>query len=385
MNRRNFIKVAGLGAGLAMLGSTLNGCSTTPDIRLIGRDETQFNQDDIRLKLIAYAMLSPNPHNKQPWLIKLSGPTSFFLYVDMYRLLPATDPFHRQIHLGQGAFLETLTIAAQGFGYEAEIDYFPQGEYDNVYVSDRPVAHIQLRPTTNTQTSDLFAVITQRQSTKTAYARRPLSQSEMSNIHRHYPYKDYPLSITTDSRQVMHIRETLVNAMTIEDKGMDRVQETIAMFRFNDAELLRHRDGFGLAHSGILGIEKYVAEHFILDRDQVQKDPTDFGKKAIELTHEQAYSSNTFGWITSRSNTRKDQLMAGRAYCRLNLLVNREGLAIHPMSQVLQEYEDMLPLQHEFLRKMDIAEGDTMQMLFRIGQAEPTIRTPRRQVGDLLA
>ncbi|MFT6914813.1 MAG: hypothetical protein ACJAWL_001112 [Motiliproteus sp.] len=42
------------------------------------------------------------------------GPRSFDLYVDPERLLPATAPFYRQIHIGQGTFLETLAIAAIG-------------------------------------------------------------------------------------------------------------------------------------------------------------------------------------------------------------------------------------------------------------------------------
>ena len=57
---------------------------------------------------------------------------------------------------------------------------------------------------------------------------------------------------------------------------------------------------------------------------------------------------------------------------------------MHPMSQVLAEYPDMAELQREFLRFLEIPEGHTVQMLFRLGHAEPATHSPRRAVGDLI-
>ncbi len=31
--------------------------------------------DDVRLKMLCYAILAPNPHNKQPWSVELSDRT----------------------------------------------------------------------------------------------------------------------------------------------------------------------------------------------------------------------------------------------------------------------------------------------------------------------
>jgi hypothetical protein len=60
------------------------------------------------------------------------------------------------------------------------------------------------------------------------------------------------------------------------------------------------------------------------------------------------------------------------------------GLAQHPMSQVLQEYQDMLPLQERFKQHFNIKAGQTVQMLVRLGKAENTTHTPRRLVSSLL-
>jgi len=55
------------------------------------------------------------------------------------------------------------------------------------------------------------------------------------------------------------------------------------------------------------------------------------------------------------------------------------------MSQVLQEYQDMLPLQQAFKQHFNIPAEHTVQMLVRLGRAEKTAHTPRRLANDLLA
>jgi hypothetical protein len=60
------------------------------------------------------------------------------------------------------------------------------------------------------------------------------------------------------------------------------------------------------------------------------------------------------------------------------------GLAQHPMCQILQEYEDILPLQADFKNFFNIKKSDTVQMLFRLGTAEVTQHSPRRSVADII-
>ena len=74
---------------------------------------------------------------------------------------------------------------------------------------------------------------------------------------------------------------------------------------------------------------------------------------------------------------------AGRAYERLNLTATALGVAMHPISQVLQEYSDNFDLQRSFLDYLGIPDGHKVQMLFRLGVAKPVEHTPRRSVKDL--
>ena len=383
MNRRNFIKITGLPIGIMALSSHLSGCSNrTEDY---GWNGPSLEQDDIRLSVLAYAMLCPNPHNKQPWVIELTGPSSFDLYVDANRLLPETDPYYRQIHIGQGTFLETLVIAASGLGYDAQIHYYPKGMYSNSELLDKPVASVSLLKNDDIETDPLFAQLLKRQSNKREYDGVGMTNLQIDLLKKtHSQDSKSELIITDEKEHRKSLVSYLTQAMQIEVGNIDRDRETIRMFRFNDDEVAKYRDGFGVAQSGVSGIKKIMIENIFLSREGTEADPRYFGEQAVDMTKKAAESSGTFGWLKSKGNTRLDQVLVGREYCRINLQITAMGLVMHPMSQILQEYEDMLPLQIKFKSTFDVKDSETVQMLFRLGHAKPTTHSPRRLVSQLI-
>ncbi|MCP4384637.1 MAG: twin-arginine translocation pathway signal protein, partial [Hyphomicrobiales bacterium] len=80
--------------------------------------------------------------------------------------------------------------------------------------------------------------------------------------------------------------------------------------------------------------------------------------------------------VRTAGNTREDQIEAGRRWLRLNLTTTGLGLALHPVSQALQEYPEMAvhyATAHDLLAQ----PGETVQMLGRLGYGPATPRTPR--------
>ncbi len=385
INRRNFISILGLGLGSVALSSTISGCGeATPQIDF-GWNGPGGEVTDIRLKVLSYAILCPNPHNKQPWIIKLTGELSFDLYVDPERLLPETDPIYRQIHIGQGTFLETLAIAATGLGYRADIQYFPAGMYGNTELINKPVASITLLKDASVQPDPLFKHLLTRHSNKREYQKQPLTVHELNRLQNfHSPDAVCKFTLLDSPKDLKKLEQVLTQAMKIEVGDRRRDLETIKMFRFNAQELTTYRDGFGVAQAGVTGIKKILVENLLLNRESVEKDPTDFGIEAVNMTQKTAASTATFGWLTTAGNSRLDQVLAGREYCRINLKTTAMGLAQHPMSQVLQEYPAMLALQSEYKAFFSIPNNQTVQMLFRLGHAEATAHGPRRAVKNML-
>ena len=139
MNRRKFLSLTGGGVILAATASVATIASRTPAAALTPWDEAGVIYDEPRKRALSYAILAPNPHNRQPWLVDLSVQDTVILTADRERLLPHTDPFNRQITIGLGCFLEIMVMAAAEDGYAVDLQIFPEGE-DAAALDGRPVA-----------------------------------------------------------------------------------------------------------------------------------------------------------------------------------------------------------------------------------------------------
>ena len=384
MQRRDFIRVMAAGSTVALMPSALTACGEEGETGLEAWNGPKPGETDIRRIVLSYAILAPNPHNKQPWIVDLTGPESFDLYVDRTRLLPETDPPFRQVHIGQGTFLENAGLAARKHGYRMDVAYFPKGLYANTAMEKKPVASVMLVKDPAVAVDPLFRQITKRQSNKRAYEDTPLSADQLDGLARSFDHPGISLNLTDEAGKRRKLAAILRSAMEIETSDKARDAETIAMFRFNDEERAQFRDGFGVAQAGMDGFEKIIAETFFLSREKTEADSSEFGAQAVQITTDQANSAAAFGWITTPANSRLDQVLTGRAYERVNLKATELDVAMHPMSQVLQEYADMSDLQREFLTYLGIPEGHTVQMLFRLGHADPVTHSARRHISDLI-
>eukprot|EP01035_Chromulina_nebulosa_P011549 gene11549-15426_t len=154
------------GGGAASL---MNGCAAPAEIDPIAAWRNPgAGETDPRRWTLAHAILAPNPHNRQPWLIDLPGTDEIIFYADTTRMLPATDPPNRQITLGCGAFLELLNLAACERGLRADMALWPEGEPQPL-LDERPIARIRLTPDPSIRPDPLFRQITQRQTNRVAF------------------------------------------------------------------------------------------------------------------------------------------------------------------------------------------------------------------------
>ena len=383
MQRREFIRIIGATGSSLTLPIILGACGHAGTI---GKHKTtpENRSEDIRLRLISYAILAPNAHNKQPWLIKLQSKQGFLLYVDQERLLPETDPQARQIHISQGTFIEHLDIAAKQFGYRLEIHYFPQGMYANNVIENKAVAAFRLHRDHTIQPDPLFAHVVARHSNKRIYDDTAIENSILDDLSTMPLTGETQLQLSNRQRDLQTLPGLMSRAMAIEVSNHHRHMETIKMFRFNDEEVKRYRDGFGIGQTGKSGFSKWLIESLFISRNDASQPGSAFIQQSIDLTKQQAGSARAFGWLTTKGNERLTQVVSGRNYARMNLHTHAIGLAIHPMSQILEEYEDMATLKEEFYQYLKVPKSHTLQMLFRIGYAKPVEHTPRRNINALL-
>src|SRR5436309_1666610 len=128
MNRRLFLTGTAATGLVAAAGLSAFALTRVPASALRPWEDAGRSRADPRRFVVEHALLAPNPHNRQPWIVELTAPDGMTLWCDLERRLPQTDPFDRQIVIGLGAFIEVASLAASTLGLRLDVAPFPQGE-----------------------------------------------------------------------------------------------------------------------------------------------------------------------------------------------------------------------------------------------------------------
>jgi hypothetical protein len=380
ISRRNFILMAGTTAVIVAAGKAAIDLDKMPSTAIAAWSKAESIDLDIRKRVLSYAMLAPNPHNMQPWIVDLRQPEQIDLYCDRNRLLPETDPFSRQILIGHGAFLELLDLAASAAGHRTEITYFPKGEFGD-RIDGRPVASIRLISDAGRESDPLFQQILQRRSAKVPFdTTRPLRVEHGQGLATAYTNPDCKLTVATDQPRVLGLQGVVQSGMEIELRTPRTYQESVNVMRIGAQEVNQHRNGIDLTGAPI-GWGRLLG---MVNREKLADPTSQAFQSGVTMYRDMAEATPAFAWMTTSNNTRSTQLAVGRAYARLNLKATALGVAMHPMSQVLQEYAEMQALQQGVLAMLGIPKEHTMQMLMRLGYVEQPDPSPRRDLQDLL-
>ena len=336
--------------------------------------------DDVRLKMLSYAILAPNPFNKQPWQLLLKNTNEISLYIDPDRLLAMTDPLHRLIYASQGTFLELLSMSAKEFGYKTTIQLFPEGIDPVEKTGKSPVAKIIIAKT-KVEKEDLFSQIPLRVTNRRPYKGPPITVEELKILQKSYNnVKNYPMRFITDAEKISKIANLMSEAFKIEVYTERTYAETPKMFRFNADEVAKYRDGFSYENMGVTGNVKFFAEKFS-GRDKSFSES--FKKRTVNSVEKNAHSAKVFGIMFTQENNRIEQVEIGRKYARVHLTATKLNLSMQMMSQILEEYEELAEVQKKFLEIIKPYTG-VPQLIFRIGHAKPTPHSPRRKLEDFL-
>ncbi|MEZ5657563.1 MAG: twin-arginine translocation pathway signal protein [Burkholderiaceae bacterium] len=381
--RRRFIRVLGVGSLAAAL--PLSGCSWVAGMpaSAIAAWQGPDKQDDPRLWALAWAILAPNPHNRQPWLARLHGQDELELMIDTGRLLPHTDPFSRQIMIGTGAMLGLLEIAAAQRGRRLEIEEFPEG-MDEAALDSRPVARIRFVATdrADAHTRELFAQVPHRHTYRGLYrAADRLDPAFIADLQREQAALQ-PHGLASgvfergrDAGRFGEIDAIARAAWRIELSTPATMLESMQLLRIGATEIDRHRDGISLTDPFVVTLDALG----LVDRDTAPAPDSSLIKRQITDFDSALDSTPAIYWLTSDGHGRRDQLAVGRAYLRAQLAATARGLVMHPLSQALQEYAEVAgPYKaiHESLRGAIGRPEATVQMLCRIGAPAADAKAP---------
>jgi hypothetical protein len=369
MNRRHFVMGASALSVITIGGVSYCSAAKTPKSAYLPWSPKAPAPADVRLDAFRYAILAPNPHNRQPWLIALRGDDEALVFCDLEKRLPVTDPFDRQITIGFGTFFELAAIAAAQRGIEIEFTLFPEGTPSG-RLDKRPIALLRFMQRQDVAPDSLFAHVLNRRSNKQSYDMKrpvdPAALSALSEIEH----------ASVDQAIIAKAEAIILGAIETETRTPMAHKESVDLMRIGSAAVDAAPDGISLVGAKI---ETARAFGFLSAKAMLDPDSGAFEAGLKQQLETQATIPALF-WISTDGNDRTHQIDAGRRYMRANLLATSFGIAMHPMSQSLQEYREMETVFKAIHALLQGDKGGRIQMLARIGysdtNAPPTPRWP---------
>lgn len=375
ISRRKALYAVG-GATFALVGTGgLFASTRTPNKALEPWSEIETAPPaDIRLDAFRYAILAPNPHNRQPWRIRLVGTDQAVISCDLEKRLPQTDPFDRQILIGFGCFLELARIAAAERGVRMDIEPFPEG-LPGERLDAKPIASVRFVKDSSVQKDPLFRFIPTRRSNKRPYdITKPIDQQAIAALAASaIATPGLQVFANKEEKLVQSLRALSWDAWLIEFETRHTWQETVDLMRIGKAEIEANPDAVSVGGAFL----EAIAMTGQLSREKMATPGSFAHNSAIDRYKPTLASGMGYGWITTDTNTRRDQLLAGQAWVRFNLEATRQGLGFHPISQALQEYKEMQAEYAKVHAMLGAKPGQCVQMLVRLGYGGVIAKTPR--------
>ena len=200
------------------------------------------------------------------------------------------------------------------------------------------------------------AAIKDRRTVRSNYLNKLLRKEDSDYLFNEE--KDFFNFIHNGSKEYQYLNEQTIEANKIQSYRDVAEKELSDWIRFSSRDAAITMDGLTTASMEIKGISGWVVRNFY-SKSNVMK--INFRQKNIENVVEQV--SLSAGWIliTSKGDSVETLLETGKRMQRLFLKVRSKGIAIHPMTQILEESATSQVVNQS------IGISDNIQFILRVG------------------
>ncbi|MFD2787199.1 Acg family FMN-binding oxidoreductase [Hymenobacter rubripertinctus] len=276
-------------------------------------------------QILHLAALAPSGHNTQPWTVRLLGPYHWVIGNDPRGWLPVVDPTQRETMLSLGAFAQNLEYAAAHFAYQCRWTLLATSR------QAAEVLEVELTRGPGPAYPDLTALLGRR-TLRTGFANVVIQPADIERLtdadgtHCHF--------FAPDSANGRYLTATTL-AANRQQTAHDPAQQELAHWtRWGRADVQQYRDGLTAAGMSINGVAGWAVRHFY-DSASVLK--PDFRQRGLDRAADQMATHGGWLVITSPDESVAALLAAGRCLERCWLRARDLNVAVHPMSQLLEE------------------------------------------------
>ncbi|OEV07324.1 hypothetical protein AN219_32365 [Streptomyces nanshensis] len=343
---------------------------------------TSFARGEVVESLVRDACMAPSMHNAQPWTFRYSRRSeALTLRMDAERAMPLADPQLRALHLGCGAALFNLRVAAQNAGFRPVVTLLPDPD------DRQTLAALSLRETAGALDPDLpllYTAIAERRTSRYPFAERPIpaalakvlvEQARAEGAVLEF-LSGWHLSLVLDVIEEAELSSARTGdpdeqrwvrtGVKLSDAVADGVPEYSFGPRKGDGrapvrDFARGRSDSGPGSDPGSGMGSGPGQ-----------DPGS-GPGTAEFEH-----MPHLGLLCTEHDHPADWLVGGQAMERMLLMATREGLATSLATQALERSE------LRWLLRDPVWGAGPVQMVVRLGFGSLGRSTPRRPVGEVL-
>ncbi len=326
-NRRNFLRMLG---GCALAAGAV---PFLPDAARAAGSATRYGLrtpspvagiDPEMNRMLHYASLAPSGHNSQPWYVRIIDPRRMIIGAAPERRLPAVDPDNREMMLSLGAFVENFHLAAGDMGYEARAKVKAGNPFEE------EILEVTLRK--GKPTGYPLGRMKMRRTVKQRFDSRELRKKDVEALSE--PLAGHLFYFPPGSEHALCMQEGTVEAFRVQAARDEAQQELVRWLRLSREAEERHRDGLTTAGMEISGLKGWFVRNFTKPADFMKQS---MRRRGVEQTAELAGEGGGWFVITSTGSSVSHLIETGRAFERMALLARERGIALHPMTQILEE------------------------------------------------
>jgi len=294
---------------------------------------------------------APSAHNTQPWLLSYAA-DEVRIGIDPARSLPVSDPTGRDLELGLGAFVESCLVVAADAGLAVDA------------VSDGPRAVRLVAADAVYRTVFTAADLDGRRVARGAYVPGPVPQDVLADLEPglvHLPARELAADLAAADRWMFGTRGSV-----------DELREWL---RLRPGHPRYDRDGLTDRALALSRVEARLLDAALRSLAVTRR----LGVPALLAASGRGLLRGDGSVLVLTGPAREDRVTAGRRLLRTWLVLARHGLAVHPLSQLLD-----CPATADRVRHRVRAGGGEVEPLavFRAGRPRTApVRSARLPVG----